>query len=67
MSLTFQQLSTPSEFLRLNLKGFREESRVEHLVPNQIPASLKPVEICCSQMIDVEPVVIRSLQAVAIC
>jgi len=36
-SLTFQQLSTPSDFLRLNLKEFREENRVEHLVPNQSP------------------------------
>jgi hypothetical protein len=40
-SLTFQQLSTPSDFLRLNLKEFREENRVEHLVPNQIPTLIE--------------------------
>ena len=42
-NLTFQQLSTPSDFLRLNLKEFRDENRVEHLVPKQIQ---NPVELC---------------------
>jgi len=42
-SLAFQQHSTPQNFLMLNLKDFREERRVEHLVPNQIPILF---EIC---------------------
>lgn len=40
-SLTFQQLSTPSDFLRLNLEEFREENRVEHLAPNQVPSLIE--------------------------
>ncbi len=35
-SLAFQQSSTPQNFPLLNLKGFRDERRVEHLVPNQV-------------------------------
>ena len=42
-SLAFQQCSTLKNFPILNLKGFREEHRVEHLVPNQI---LFPIERC---------------------
>jgi hypothetical protein len=42
-SLAFQQLSTAENFVMLNLKGFREVRRVEHLVPNQIPTV---IEIC---------------------
>jgi hypothetical protein len=34
-SLEFQQLSTPRILLMMNLKDFREERQVEHLVPNQ--------------------------------
>jgi hypothetical protein len=32
----FNSLQRPENFLMLNLKEFREERRVEHLVPNQI-------------------------------
>ena len=41
--LRFQQLSTPENFLQLNLKEFYEENRVEPLVPNQIPIL---IELC---------------------
>jgi hypothetical protein len=34
--LRVQRLSTTEDFLRLNLKEFQAERRVEHLVPNQI-------------------------------
>jgi len=39
--LTSLQLSTPQDFELLNLKGFREEHREEHLVPNQIPTLIE--------------------------
>jgi hypothetical protein len=42
-NLTLQQLSTAQDFVMLNLKEFREERRVEHLVPNQIPTR---IELC---------------------
>jgi hypothetical protein len=40
-NLTFLQLSTPADIPLLNLKGFQEGSRVDLLVPNQIP---EPIE-----------------------
>jgi len=39
----FNRVQHLAIFLMLNLKEFREESRVEHLVPNQIQ---KLVEVC---------------------
>jgi hypothetical protein len=40
-SLRLQQLSTLSSFLLLNPKEFREECRVDLLVPNQIPTLIE--------------------------
>src|ERR1700730_16623155 len=40
--LRVQQLSTLKDFLPSHLKEFDEESRVEHLVPNQIPRLIEP-------------------------
>jgi hypothetical protein len=63
-SLASQQVSTAKNFVMLSSKEFREERRVEHLVPNQIPGSIGIYRILWPVSGCIEPVAARSWKAV---